>query len=165
IDGTEIPLGQNLDFSDPAALRKLVTDGGAVFAPILLGALGIALSRGATRPGIAATALFGLLPNLTGKLPDGLQWPSDMPRLTITALDNPLPDLTKQLAGLVATTAHAKAALTLLAWAMTPSSDTPPALAGSGTRDDPFQIPLAGLEPWSLSAWIDPAQSGLGFGL
>ena len=165
IDGTDIPLGQDLNFSDPAALQKLVTESGNIFAPILLGALGIALSRTGTRAGTAATALFGLLPDLSGKLPDGLQWPADMPRLTITSLSNPLPDLTKQLAGLIDTTDHAKAALTVLAWAMIPSAHTPPVLTGSGTSDDPFQIPLAGLGPWSVAAWIDPAQTGLGFGL
>jgi hypothetical protein len=165
IDGTEIPLGQDLNFSDPAALQKLVTESGAIFAPILLGALGIALSRTGTRAGTAATALFGLLPNLSGKLPDGLEWPADMPHLTITSLSNPLPDLTKQLAGLIDTADHAKAALTILAWAMIPSSQTPPVLTGSGTSDDPFQIPAAGLGPWSVSAWIDPPQTGLGFGL
>ncbi len=66
---------------------------------------------------------------------------------------------------MIDTADHAKAALTVLAWAMIPSAQTPPVLTGSGTSDDPFQIPLAGLGPWSVSAWIDPAQTGLGFGL
>ncbi|MBP2232600.1 hypothetical protein J2847_005931 [Azospirillum agricola] len=140
--GVRQPVGAPMDFSDPAALQRLVTDPAAGFAPILCGVLGVALYRVRQRAGLALNGWLGLLPDLGPVVPKELDWPADMPVLAPTGFDDPLGQIRRQLRAVLATGERAKAALGLLGWAIG-GEGPPPAVAGDGRRDDPYLLPLS----------------------
>jgi hypothetical protein len=146
IGETEVPLGGDLDFSDAASFRALVTTGEKAFAPLLAGVLGVALLRTRTRAGTAAAGVLGLLPEIGGApvYPRELAWPASMPRLALEGLADPRPAIRAQLAAILSSPDTAKPALALLGWVLNPSRDDAPAVEGGGTPDAPYRVPVAG---------------------
>ncbi|HEX8375876.1 MAG TPA: hypothetical protein VF606_11940, partial [Geminicoccaceae bacterium] len=146
IGDTQVPLGGDLDFSDAASFRELVTKGEKAFAPLLTGVLGVALLRTRTRAGTAAAGVLGLLPEI-GKAPvypKELAWPESMPRLALDGLADPRPAIRAQLAAVMSSPDTARPALGLLGWVLNPSSADAPKVEGGGTLDSPWRVPIAG---------------------
>ncbi len=139
VGGVRQPVGEAMDYANPAALKKLVTNGAASFAPILAGVAGIALYRLQRRAGLALDGWLWLLPNLGPFVPKELAWPVDMPLLAPTSFDDPIGQIRRQMRAVLATDARATAALGLLGWAIAGNA---PAIAGSGRRDAPYRLPL-----------------------
>ncbi|WP_346897378.1 DUF6603 domain-containing protein [uncultured Roseibium sp.] len=165
LDGTEMPVGQPMNYSDGDSLEKLVTDQAETFASILTAVLGVALYRTESRAGLALTGWLGLLPDLASFMPDGVDWPSTMPSLKPTSFDNPVGQIRDQIKAVLSTDAQAKAALGLLGWAIDGTSATAAAVAGQGTRTDPWLLPL-GLPGGILgSLWQDDAKTFVAPGL
>lgn len=166
IDGQKIALGQSLDLSDPAALRKLVEDEVAAFRDMLVGLLGVALLKTGTRQGLALAGAMGLLPqpDKAAGFPKGLNWPAVAP-LTLESFTDPWPALRKRIAAAVADDATAGAILSLVGWALDGSLTKAPQLAGSLSRDDPFRLPLMdAVCDLLVSAPVPGASVGLGLG-
>jgi hypothetical protein len=163
VDGNTYPVGEDMVFTDAASLEKLVTDQAAKFARILTGILGIAVYRTGTRAGLALNGIVGLLPNLKALMPQGIDWPTDMPALALTSFSDPLGALRAQIAGVLATPARTKAALQLLSWSAT-SSD-PKALRGSGTLADPYHVSFGLASDIGLAVWNDEIAKTAGIGI
>jgi|GEM_PF-1326494 len=146
IGETKVPLGGDLDFSDAASFRELVTTGEKAFAPLLAGVLGVALLRTRTRAGTAAAGVLGLLPEIDRApvYPKELAWPVSMPRLALAGLADPRPAIRAQLAAVLASPDTARPALSLLGWVLNPSRADAPKVEGGGTAGSPWRIPVAG---------------------
>jgi hypothetical protein len=166
IGSEKIPVGQDLDFGDGESLEALVLKDAQAFAPVLSGVLGVALLRSQTRAGLALAAGLGLLPdvNQAPGFPAGLAWPASMPRLSLAGLADPRPALRAQLAAVLSDPAAAQAVLSLLAWSAA-SGDAVPAVAGTGSFDDPWQVPLpAGFQGLAWYAGGAGQAAGVGVG-
>lgn len=161
VDGTRMPVGTSMVFSDLAALAKLVSDDGAVFAPIVQALIGVALYRTGNRPGLAANAILGLLPDLSAFVPAGLDWPANMPTLKPSGFSDPVGDVKRQLAALLADGASAVASLALLGWSVRNDASVP-AVAGQGTLDAPWSVPVALPGGIELAVWGGDNSLGLG---
>ncbi len=159
VDGVKEPVGTDMNYSDSVGLAELVTQQASTFASILVGVLGVALYRAERRAGLALDGWFGLLPNLAPFMPEGVTWPENMPALKPTSFDDPLGQVRTQLEGVLATDERAKAVLGLLGWAIDTKATTAAPINGSGTRLDPYLLPL-GL-PWDIqgSLWQDSGQT------
>ncbi|HLO77446.1 MAG TPA: DUF6603 domain-containing protein, partial [Magnetospirillum sp.] len=164
VDGTPMPVGTDMEFSDATGLENLVTQASATFAPLLTRLLGVAAYRSGTRAGLALNGVVGLLPNLADQMPPGMAWPASMPVLAPTGFSDPLGDFKAQLAGVFSSDANAKAALALLGWATGSGTDAP-AIDGAGTFLDPYRVPLGLPLPFDAGVWIDPAAATVGVGL
>lgn len=165
---TKVPLGQDLDFSDAASFRELVTTGEKAFAPLLTGVLGAALLRTRTRAGTAAAGVLGLLPEINRApiYPKDLDWPAAMPRLALTGLADPRPAIRAQLAAILSSPDSAKPALGLVGWMLNPSAEAAPKVEGGGTLESPWRIPIAG-SGFEALTWYghgDVKAAGLGVG-
>jgi hypothetical protein len=165
VGGTTLAVGESLDFDDSTSLEALVTQEAATFAPILTGLLGIFVGRLGSPVGTAFNGLFGLLPNLQPYLPAGLTWPATMPTLALTSFSDPIGALKAEAAALFSNDANARAAMTLLAWALQPAGQPVPTLAGSGTFEDPLQVPLGFASAIGLRVWYDVTAQSVGIGL
>lgn len=158
----DVPLGQSLDFSQQSSWTDLIRQGGATFSPLLVSAIGLALARGGTRPGLAVTGLFGLLPDLSSVsgFPAGLAWPK-IPQLALADLANPVAGLRQRLALDFASAENAKAMLGLLDWAIHRQLTSARPVSGEGSFEEPWRLPLsaaaAGKSQNQLTVWYDPA--------
>ncbi|WDF57257.1 DUF6603 domain-containing protein [Mucilaginibacter sp. KACC 22063] len=164
IDGNSISLNQNLNFADPAALEKLVTDGVATFAPFLTGALGAFLLRTNTRAGLFTAGAFGFLTDLSKSpiFPAGFSW-DGFTQLKLTSFTDPWPALRQQIAADFDTTDKAKSMLGMLSWTINTGLATPPNISGNGSFTDPYLMPLpAGFE---LPVWYDDSSKVIGLGI
>lgn len=160
VGGVRQPVGEALDYSDAGALERLVTDRAASFSAILAGVVGIALYRLQQRGGLALDGWLGLLPDLGPFVPKELEWPADMPVLAPTGFDDPFGQIRRQLRAVLATDTRATAALGLLGWAIG-GDGPPPAIAGSGRRDDPYRLPLRPQPPADRVTGEPPAPQGI----
>ncbi|MCF8501459.1 MAG: hypothetical protein K9H11_13395 [Rhodospirillum sp.] len=165
VDGVSQPVGEAMDYSDSSALESLVTDAASTFAPILTGVLGIALYRAQARAGLALNGWFGLLPNLAPHMPDGLNWPDDMPVMTPTSFDDPIGQVRAQVQAILADGDKAVPALQLLAWAITSSAETAPEVSGAGTQLNPYQLDLGLFSGTIGTLWQPEDKSALTLGL
>ncbi|KTS23845.1 hypothetical protein NS230_16375 [Methylobacterium indicum] len=165
LDGTSMPVGTDMDFSEPEELERLVTDSAATFAPLLTRLLGVAAYRSGTRAGLALDGVLGLLPDLAGAMPAGLSWPAGMPVLTPASFSDPLGDVRGQFAQVFATAERARAALTLVAWATAGPTGPVPALAGDGGFGTPFLVPAGLPLPFDLAVWTDATVPSVGLGV
>lgn len=164
-DDTSMPVGADMDFSEPAQLEQLVTHAAATFAPLLTRLLGVAAYRSGTRAGLALDGVLGLLPDLAGAMPEGLSWPAGMPVLTPANFNDPLGAVRAQLAQVFATAERTQAALTLAAWAAAGPTGPVPALVGDGGFGTPFLV-LVGLPlPFNLAVWSDATVPSIGLGV
>jgi hypothetical protein len=164
IGGTAIPLGQSLDFSDPAALAKLVTDETQAFLNLIGAVIGLGLTRTGTRAGIAAAGIMGLLQDVASVpgFPSGT-WPA-IGTFTLSGFGNPWPDVRAQLARDFESDATGAAVLALLAWAADSSLTALPAIPGTRAAADPFLVPIGAL-PFDLAVWYTDAGQLLGLGV
>jgi hypothetical protein len=160
VNGTENLVADSLAISDLNALKNLVLNQAATFAPALLGIIGLAIYRSGSRMALAADGIMGLLPNLGTAMPDGLTWPADMPLLTLPNFDDPATAVKIQLDNIFKSPDNAKAALGLLAWAIDSNQATAPAITGEGTLAKPWVMPTP--TPFQALGWYD--NSDLGFG-
>ncbi|AFE07208.1 hypothetical protein COCOR_06899 [Corallococcus coralloides DSM 2259] len=161
---TKLAVGEDLDFGDATSLEDLVTQQAKTFGPILLGLLGVGVARTGSPAGVAATGLLGLLPNLAPFMPQGLTWPSTMPTLQPGDLTDPIGALKAQVAGLLSSSDNARAAVTLLAWALQGGGGAP-VVAGTGTYPDPFEVPLGFTSAIGGRLWYDSSAQSVGVGL
>ena len=168
VDGQAAATLPDLDFDATTSLQQLVTQQAALFAPILVALLGLAVARTGAPAGVATVGLLGLLPKLgqlqPAVLPPGLAWPATMPVLALPDFTDPIAAIKAQIAGLFASDANARAALSLLAWAVQPAAGVP-ALSGAGSFADPFQVPLGFASGLGGRVWYDAAAKMLGLGL
>ncbi len=162
--GHQVPLGQNLNFSDQDSLENLVKQGSTAFSTFLVSALGASLVRSETRAGLFATGALGLLTDLSLSpiFPAGLQW-QNFTQLTINSFTNPWPDIRNIIAANFSTPAKATSLLSLLSWTVNSSMTEAPAISGSGTSDDPWMTPMP--FGFSLPVWYDTAANTIGTGI
>ncbi len=160
INNSDTLLAESLSISDLQALKALVTEQAATFAPALLGIIGLAIYRNGSRMALAADGVFGLLPNLASEVPEGVTWPADMPLLTMANFNNPVGDIKTQLNNIFKSADNAKAALGLLAWSIDSSLDKAPAIQGAGTFDSPWAMPTP--MPFDALCWYDNSHIGFG---
>ncbi|MGE5515806.1 MAG: DUF6603 domain-containing protein [Bacteroidota bacterium] len=142
VNGTSLPVGETMNYSNQQSLEELVTQGAATFAPILAGVLGIALYRAQARAGLALNGWFGLLPNLGQFMPEGITWPQSMPVLAPTGFNDPIGQVRSQLQAVLSKPDQAAAALQLLGWAIDGSAAQAAPIVGTGTRAAPYRLPL-----------------------
>ncbi|MDP9840617.1 hypothetical protein J2T09_005405 [Neorhizobium huautlense] len=159
LDGREMPVGAPMNYSDGDSLEKFVTDQAQTFASILTAMLGVALYRSEKRAGLALTGWLGLLPDLASFIPEGIDWPSAMPSLKPTSFDDPVGQIRKQIKSVLSADSQAKAALGLLGWAIDGTSITAAAVAGKGTRNDPYLLPLGLPGGFLASLWQDDGKT------
>ncbi len=160
INNSDTLLAESLSISDLEALKALVTEQAATFAPALLGIIGLAIYRNGSRMALAADGVFGLLPNLTSEVPEGVVWPVDMPLLTMANFNDPIGDIKNQLNNVFKSTDNAKAVLGLLAWSVDSTLDKAPTIQGAGTFDRPWAMPTPTL--FDALCWYDNSNLGLG---
>ncbi len=159
LDGVEQPIGGAMNYSDVDSLEKLVTEQAQTFASILMAMLGVALYRTENRGGLALTGWLGLLPKLGSFAPEGVTWPDSMPVLKPTSFDNPIGQLRDQIKAVLASEDQARAALGLLGWAIDGKAPKAAAIAGSGTQQAPYVLPLGLPGGVQGSLWQDEAKS------
>jgi len=169
IGGTNLPFSGDLNWSDQSSLQNLVLQTAASFTPVLVGAIGLALTSTNTRIGTAVTGVLGLLPDPTTapNFPAPLQssWKAaTLAPLNVTSLGNPWPDVCTKLANDFSTPANGAAVLGLLGWALNPGASNPPAVNGNGAAGTPWRVPLAGTAFEFVSSY-DTGSSLLGLGL
>ncbi len=162
--GHQVPLGQNLNFSDQDSLENLVKQGSTAFSTFLVSALGASLIRSETRAGLFATGALGLLTDLSLSpiFPAGLQW-QNFTQLTITSFTNPWPDIRNLIAANFSTPEKAASLLSLLSWTVNSNMTEAPAITGSGTIADPWMTPMP--FGFSLPVWYDTANNTIGTGI
>ncbi len=142
-------------------------------APLALNVLGVLALEHGGRPGVAASALLGALPNAPSlidgsddspfMLPKGLKLPTTWPALELSHPTQPWLDLQAQLQGLLGDGAAMEAAMRLIGWAITGQVPTAPATQPTGDRNDPWSVLLPDVWDVSLLAWSeDQKQMGLG---
>lgn len=163
IDGQTISLGQDLNFNDQTALEDLVKKSAASFSPFLVAALGAGLMRTETRAGLLFTGAMGLITQINQSpiFPSGLDW-NGFTQLQLNSLSDPWPDIRSQLANNFSAADTSASLLSLLSWTIDPSLTTAPAIAGSGSFEDPYIAPLP--KGFSAPVWFDPAGKILGVG-
>ena len=161
-----IELGQDINFSDKSSLDDLVTTAADTFAPMLTGLMGAALINTNTRPGLAFTALAGLLPDVSSapNYPSGLHWPTLAPLQLTDLFTDPRQALRDRVCELYADQATGSQTMSLLSWALTPSLSTAPNIKGDMTFDSPLQVPI-GETGLILLNWFVAQQKTLGIGL
>lgn len=159
-------IGKDLNFGDKSSLDDLVTAQADTFAPIFLGLMGLALLRAETRPGLAFTALAGLLPDVSGapNYPSGLTWPAIAPLSPSDLFTDPRKSLRDRVNALFATQETASAAMSLLSWAMSPTMDAAPSIAGTTDFAAPLCVPV-GSSGFDVIVWYSGAGPSLGLGL
>lgn len=163
-NGQTFPVGQSMVYTQGQSLEDLVLKQADTFGQILTGILGLAVMEANDRAGLAFAGILGLLPDLGSLMPSGLTWPSDMPTLAVTSFTDPFAILRTQLTGLFSAPANLRAALQLLSWASSDSASVP-TIAGSGTVQDPFFVPLGLTCGIGLAVWADSAAGTAGLGL
>ncbi|VAW74540.1 diguanylate cyclase/phosphodiesterase (GGDEF & EAL domains) with PAS/PAC sensor(s) [hydrothermal vent metagenome] len=166
-DGQAMKLGQDINFSDKNSLNDLVTTAAATFAPIFTGLMGAALVKTDTRPGLALTALLGLLPDVSTapNYPAGLTWPTITPLVLSTLFTDPRQELRNRISAIFVDQNTASEALSMLSWAFSPTLDNAPTIAGSMAFEKPMPLPI-GSSGFDLLLWyIGSSASSLGLGL
>ncbi|NVI83615.1 DUF6603 domain-containing protein [Janthinobacterium sp. BJB401] len=164
VDGTSMPVGQDMVFSDADSLDELVTKQGQTFAPIVTALSGVAVYRTSNRPGLALNALLGLLPNLGAFVPAGLSWPATMPVMKPDGFSDPVGDVKRQISALLAQADYTKAAMSLLGWAVSDGAPIP-AVSGSGSYAAPFAVAVDLPGDLDLAVWTSALGQTLGLGL
>lgn len=160
--GKQFQVGQDMVFTEASSLEQLITQEAEAFGQVLTGVLGLAVIKADQTAGLAFAGLLGLLPDLGQLMPAGLNWPSNMPVLTVTSFSDPLGLLWNQIAALAGNAASLQAGLGLLAWASTGRVQT---IAGAGTVDNPFFVPMGLASGIGLAVWTDSTSGTIGFGL
>ena len=164
VNGTELPVGEDMVFTDTAGLEQLVTQQAQTFGKILTGLIGIGVYNTGTRSGLALNGILGLLPNLGSFMPPGITWPNDAPVLSLTSFSDPLGALRTQINGFFTSADKARAMLQLLAYVAS-SEASAPAVPGSGTLADPFHVPLNLASGVGLAVWFDSTAGTVGAGI
>lgn len=161
-----IALGQDINFSNKSSLDDLVKTSADTFAPMLTGLMGAALINTNTRPGLAFTALAGLLPDVSSapNYPSGLNWPT-LTSLQLTDLfTDPRQALRNRICELYGNQATGSQTMSLLSWALIPSLSSAPDIKGDMTFASPLQVPI-GETGLILLNWFVAQQKTLGIGL
>ncbi|CAH9066854.1 hypothetical protein PSECIP111854_03972 [Pseudoalteromonas sp. CIP111854] len=160
INGKDYKLADSLSIDNPTQLKDLVLKQAANFAPALLGIIGLAIYRNGSRMALAADGIAGLLPNIGSAMPEGVNWPNNMPLLKLPNFDDPVAALKIQLDAIFAIGSNATAALGLLAWAIDSKQSNAPAINGDGTFSSPWVMPTP--TPLDALGWYDNGHLGLG---
>ena len=164
VNGTELPVGEDMVFTDTEGLEQLVTQQAQTFGKILTGLIGIGVYNTGTRSGLALNGILGLLPNLGSFMPPGITWPTDAPVLSLTSFSDPLGALRTQINGFFTSADKARAMLQLFAHVASSDANAP-AVPGSGTLDDPFHVPLNLASGVGLAVWFDSTAGTVGVGI
>lgn len=161
INGTDIILGEDLNFDNQTALEDLVKQSAATFSPFLVAALGTSLLRTETRAGLLTTGILGLLPDISKSpvFPPGLSW-TGFTQLSLSSLSDPWPAIRNQLASNFSTEATSKSLLALLSYTISPTVIPVPTIKGTGSFDDPYLAPLP--QGFEAAVWFEQASKILG---
>jgi hypothetical protein len=164
IDGTQMSLGQNLNFDDTQSLEDLVKKSAATFSPFMVATLGTILTRTETRPGLFVAGALGFLADISKSLifPKGLDW-TGFTALQLNDLSNPWPDVRARIAENFATADTSRSVLSLLAWAIDSTLAEAPATPGAGSFEMPYATQLP--KGFAMPVWYDAIGKVLGMGL
>jgi hypothetical protein len=164
--GQPMVLGQDINFSDKSSLSALVTTAADTFGPIFTGLMGAALVSTDTRPGLAFTALAGLLPDVSSapNYPTGLTWPTIAPLDLANLFTDPRQELRDRISALLVDQTTASAALSMLSWALSPTMNSAPTITGTLAFETPMHLPM-GSSGFDLLVWYLSASATLGLGL